>query len=247
MKSDSAPPARPNWGPTRRGLSLLLIAYLVTAAASMVAGALHAQLLDRLLHHGESLAAGALSLGVVSTLWQAAHVVTSLLVLVGLAELGKSPPATRVASAAQVALIVTLVELLLGLLNSAVGQALRFADLGPHEISRIMMGIALIDTIVYGVSVVLIVEVLLRLRRHATLEPADARQAESEALWRGGIIALLIARALVSNLAPTLAGFLFHGALRTEWASYVLRTPCTLLLYGVLIWLLQTTEKLLRD
>ena len=231
-----------------RGMQISRTAYAVMLIGVVLIGALRASIVDRAMHEGRSIAHVSANLSVLMGIAQIVSLAASAAIIYGLSGISKAPAAARTAQVTQWAqamlgasiithFIWPVATQILTKLVSLVQLGLVFAALGSIE--------SLIDLAGY----LFFAEAILRLHRHAARgnTQAELSRQGDEGIMYGGLVAAVMLRTLASYAGPILAALGFSLGGGEQWTGYLLRLPCSIAIYGLLIWQLLATEKLLRD
>lgn len=228
----------------QRGIELLTLGYVIALLTAILGGALRAYLMAHIERQGAPLSEIAFSRSVLHGGLLLAALLSRVLLLIGLDGIARAPREARTESLARAAQWLVGAALLLRFLPVGLPHLLEgrgTAEIG--QILHIFMGIGLFEAGLEIAEVILVGEALLRLRRYATPPRSPQARAleDGDGLVRAGLIAALAASFLSSYAAPVVGRLLGHGA----WLDFLLRMPFSIALYATLLWLLQSTGRLL--
>lgn len=230
--------------PQLRALQLLQVAYLITLICSVIGGAARAFMMERVMSQGTSYSEIASTMSAVFGVWRVASLIASVMMLIALNLLARSPAKAQASGLARSAFVLSLLALLVSFVSQFAPRFL-FGSADSRQLSTITMGISGIETALDFASDVMLLEVLLRLRRFAA--PASREVAESEGLVRAAIIGALLARIVVGYGSHFLSAILFSHAGSSQWAGFLMRLPFSLAITIGMLWLLNMTAKALRE
>lgn len=230
--------------PQLRALQQLQVAFLVSLVMSIVGGSAQAFMMERVLSRGISYGEISAAMSWVFGAWRVVSLVIAVVTLIALNTLSKSPAEARASGLARGAFIVSLVALIYEVVSGLAQQAL-VASLSSHQLSSFYVAMGGFQSALDLCADVMLLEVLLRLRRFGA--PDSREVAESEGLVRAGLIGAMVARILMGYASHMIGALLFRSSGGSQWGSFLMRLPFSLLVSGGFLWLIGMTAKALRE
>lgn len=230
--------------PQLRALQQLQAAFLITLILSIVGGSAQAFMMERVLSHGSSYSEISAAMSWVFGAWRVVSLVVSVVMLVALNTLSKSPVETKASGPARGAFIVSLVSLIYELVSQSAQHAL-VRGLSSQQLSTFYTAMGGFHSALDLCADVLMLEALLRLRRFGA--PESREVAESEGLVRASLIGAMVARIIMGYASHMIGALLFRSSGGSQWGSFLIRLPFSLLVSGGFLWLIGMTAKALRE
>lgn len=241
--SPAAAPADPSLVGAQRGLQILQITLVITLIAALLSGVTRTYMMDQLLNHRDSSTFAMPMLSLVLGAWHLLFLGLGVAELVALQSLASAPAAARVGGLARSAFALQLGELLLSLLATGLPYMQRDSLTG-HQLGQLLQYVGGLSTIARLLCTLMLVEVLLRWRRFAAAQ--NPAIAENEGLVRAGLWGATCASIVVAYASAGVGFYLFGTGSMGQWATLAMRLPFSLLFYGLLLWLVQTTAATLN-